>query len=184
MANEEFSVQVVGFMEKGAGQKLFSGVLEPLAFDVLCADGRLKGALHVSAEVRKAQAALIVDLRTFLMNDLRVDQHDLAVRIFLERNIYNSDAARDADLRRGESNAVSGIHRFEHVFSELLQLCIEDGDFGCGLFADRVRPFNDGINQSLERLGRDSSVGVSFIRYQRRTIRVSSRKSGGARRIQ
>ena len=56
-------------------------------------DLRLNVPLHVGAEIRQAEAAFAVDLRTFLMNDLGIDQHDPSVWIFLERDIDDCNAA-------------------------------------------------------------------------------------------
>src|SRR5438874_1110350 len=48
------------------------------------------------------------------------------------------------------------VHRLEHIVGELFQIRVEEGDLGGRLFENRIRPFNDGIDHSLERFRPDS----------------------------
>ncbi len=61
----------------------------------------------------------------------------MAFGIFLEGDVDDGDAASDADLRRGEADAVGGVHGLEHVVDELLQFVVEDSHGLGGLFENR-----------------------------------------------
>ena len=103
-------------------------------------------ATHIFAEVGDAETAFTLRVAAFLVNNLRVDEDDLAVRIFFEGDVNHGDAARDADLRRCQTHAASGVHRLEHVLDKLLQFFIEDRDFLGRLLEDWISELYDGID--------------------------------------
>src|ERR1700680_2626249 len=53
--NEQYAVEVIDFMLKGAPQQLFSVHLEPLAILILCANRDFEGALDLLTDVRKTE---------------------------------------------------------------------------------------------------------------------------------
>src|SRR5215831_14121029 len=83
MADVELSVEMIGLMQQGASQQFFAGHLEGLALEVLRARGDFACPSDLFAKLRDAQAALVRGEAAFDMNDLRVDQHDLGIGIFL-----------------------------------------------------------------------------------------------------
>ena len=54
MGDVEFAVQVIGLVQEGASQQIFSGVLESFAIDILCTNGHDFGARHVFTKFRNA----------------------------------------------------------------------------------------------------------------------------------
>ena len=53
----------------------------------------------------------------------------------------------DADLRRGQTHTFGRVHRFEHVFDELVQIrCIEFSDVCAALFQHWMSVLDDRIN--------------------------------------
>ena len=80
------------------------------------------------------------------VDDLRIDQHDLGLGIFLEGDVDDGDALADADLRSGQAHAMRGVHALEHVVGQLAQLVVELGDGGGRLLQYRVAKFHDGID--------------------------------------
>src|SRR6185437_14323228 len=118
----------------------------PLAVDVLRADGDDFGPRYILAEIWNAQAAFALFLFAFRVDDLGIGQYQFGVGVFLEGDVDDGEALRDADLRRSKANALSLVHGFEHVVDELLQFVAELGDI-CGFgFQNRVSKFNDGID--------------------------------------
>src|SRR5215467_8700931 len=65
----EPAVQVIRFVQEGAGQQLFAGALEEFAVDVLSANGHGLGASHFFAKLWETQAALGAALAALLVND-------------------------------------------------------------------------------------------------------------------
>ena len=57
VADVELAVQVIGFVEEGAGEQFFSGLFEDFAVNILGADRDFVGAGDVFAEVGDAEAA-------------------------------------------------------------------------------------------------------------------------------
>src|SRR5258708_4798050 len=53
------------------------------------------------------------------------DEHRVGI---LEADVDDGKPLRDADLRRGETDALRGVHGLEHLIDELLELRIEDCD--------------------------------------------------------
>lgn len=146
MADVKFAVEVVCFVLKGAGQKFFASFFEDISFSVLGADGDGFRARHVFAKVGDAEAAFALGMFTGGVDDFRVDEDKLGVGIFFEGDVDDGDAPGDSDLRSGQADAVRGVHRFEHVVEESLQLRVEDGDLFRRLLQHRVAELNDGID--------------------------------------
>jgi hypothetical protein len=82
----------------------------------------------------------------FLVNDLRIDEDELGIRILFEGDVDDRYAAGDSDLGRGQSNPASGIHRLEHILGEFLQFLVEDCDLFGRLLEDRISELYDGID--------------------------------------
>src|SRR5271163_429677 len=99
----ELAVEVIGFVEQGAGQEFFSGFLEELAVSVLGADSYFVGASDVFAEVRDAETSLTLGLLAFGMNNFRIDEDEAGLGNFFESHVDDGYAAPDADLRCGEA---------------------------------------------------------------------------------
>src|SRR5215469_610362 len=115
-------IEMIGLMQEGARQQIFARLLELFAFGILRLKGDAFAAFHLLAESRDAQAALFPFLLALHTEDPRVDQHQLVVRVFAIRNVDNGDLSGKADLGGGEAHALGGVHGFEHVFQELMQL--------------------------------------------------------------
>jgi len=98
------------------------------------------------------------------VDDLRVHQHELFARVFFEGYIDDRQVLRDADLRRGQADAVGLVHGFKHFFNQLAQFGVEDRYRLGGFFEDRIAIFYDGVNHqqavsSLKFLASNCSEG-------------------------
>src|SRR5579859_7116264 len=146
MADVELAVEVIGFVKQGAGEKFFPGFFKNVAAGVLGADGDFVGARHILAELGNAEAAFALGVLAFSVDDFGIDQNELGFGIFLEGNVDDGNAASDADLRGGEADTVGGVHGFEHVVEELLQVVVKDSNRLGGLFQNRIAELYDGID--------------------------------------
>ena len=133
-------------MQEGPRQQLFSGVLEKLAGQILRAYRHGFGARDLLAKFGDAQAAFGAPLTAFFANDHRIDQNQPGGGFFLESHIHDRDSFRNADLRSGQADAASRVHRLEHVFHQLLELVIESGHYGRRFFQDRIAKFHNWVN--------------------------------------
>ena len=61
MADVELAVQVIGLVQKGAGQEFFAGLLENSPLSVLRAHLDFVRTSHVLAEIGDAQAAFALE---------------------------------------------------------------------------------------------------------------------------
>ena len=146
MADVKLAVEVVGFVEQGAGQQLFAGFFEDLALSVLGAHCDFVGARDVLAEVWDAEAAFTLRVFAFGMNDLWIDEDQLGVGILFEGDVDDGDALADPNLRRSQADSMRGVHRFKHVLDELPQFFIEDGDRFGGLLENGISVLDYGID--------------------------------------
>jgi len=85
-------------------------------------------------------------LAALFPDDLRIDDHHLRLGVFFERAINYCDALGNADLRRGQPHAMSRVHRLEHVFDQLLEFFVKDGDDVSRLVQDWIAVLHDGID--------------------------------------
>src|SRR6516165_4462151 len=147
----------------------------PLRWSVSCSKARASSSSPVTSNVSPLRFwARAVTLRArvtfsrnsgrlrqppFDVNDLRVDQHDFGLGVFLEGHVDHRDSLADADLRSGQPDSVSGIHALEHVINQLSKLVIELGNRGRWLFQNRIAVFDDGIDH-LEVL---QLLAVAFV---------------------
>ena len=115
MADVELAVEVIGFVQEGAGQQFFSGLLINFSVHILCTDGDLVGSGYVLAEFRDAEAAFALRVLAFGVDDFGIDENELGFGIFFKSYVDDGDAAGEADLRGSEADAVGGVHRLEHI---------------------------------------------------------------------
>src|SRR5437899_8414217 len=62
VADVKPALQVLGFVQEGAGQKSLADCLEPLALEILSADGDHVGPSHGLAELRQAETSFAAAL--------------------------------------------------------------------------------------------------------------------------
>src|SRR5262249_34189994 len=110
---------MIGFVEKGAGQKFFSGFLVDVSVNILGTDRNLVRARDVFAEVGNAKASLALSVLAFGMNNFRIDQNEFGFGILFEAHVDYGDTASDADLRGGKADPVGFVHGLEHIFDQL-----------------------------------------------------------------
>src|SRR5256885_4053158 len=104
---------MIGLMQKGAGEQVFSSFFVGLAVRVLSSNCNFVRTGDVLAEIGDAEASFALSVAAFGVNDFRIDEDKLGFGIFLEGDVDDGDAAADADLRSGQSDAMRGVHRFE-----------------------------------------------------------------------
>src|ERR1017187_2054344 len=128
VADVELAVEVIGLVQEGTGQEFFPGFFIELAVNVLGANRDFVGTRYVLAKIGDAEASFALGVAALRVNNFGIDEDEFGAGIFLEGNVDDGDTAADADLRGGQSDAMGGVHRLEHVFDELLQLFVEDSD--------------------------------------------------------
>ena len=97
--------------------------LKGVAVSILCADFDAIRAFDGAVPLRQAQAALAALLLALPFNDLRVHKLNkiLALPFRDVRFHHNAGAADNADLRRGETDAVRLRKRLLHIVQKLMQ---------------------------------------------------------------
>ncbi len=103
----------------------------------------LRSALHLLANFRKTEAALLFVLLPLAKDDLGIDEHQFLRRILSLAQVDDGDALGHGNLRRGQPNTLRGIHGLEHVVDEFLQLRVEFGYRLAGLREHRLGIFDD-----------------------------------------
>src|SRR5437667_11470362 len=110
MTDIELAVQVISLMEKGAGEQVVAGFLKPISVRVLSAHRSLAGTRDGFAKSGNAEAAFILFVLSFSVNDLGIHQHQLRLRILFESYIDDGKSLGNTDLRRCQADSVSCIH--------------------------------------------------------------------------
>src|SRR4051812_15299626 len=108
------AVEVIRLVLEGSGQQTVCGQLEPLAFGVLRTNCRLVRPGDLLAKPWDGEAPFLAGLRSFAADNLGIDHDEPGRGVFARRGVDDGDAPADADLRRGESDALRGVHRLEH----------------------------------------------------------------------
>src|SRR5581483_7375281 len=116
---------------------------------VLGAHRDLARARYRLAEFGDAEAALILAVPSFDVDDLRVHQNEFRVGILFEGDVDDRQPLRNADLGGRQANTVGGIHRLEHVFHQLFQVTVEITDGSSRFLKYRVAKLNDRINHLI-----------------------------------
>src|SRR5438046_1618397 len=110
MTDVELAVQVIGFVEKSAGKQVVADFLKPISVRVLSAHRSLAGTRDRFAKSGNAEAAFILFVLSFSVNDLGIHQHQLRLRILFESYIDDGKSLGNTDLRRRQTHSVSRIH--------------------------------------------------------------------------
>lgn len=154
MADVELAVQMIRLVEKGAREKVLARLLVPFAIDVVSADNDLLGASDVFAKLRNAQAAFTLRVLPLGVNDLGVGEDELGIGVFFECDINHGQPLGDADLWRGQANALGFVHGLKHVCDQLLETVSELGHRLGRFFQNWVSKLNDGIDHEVVVYGR------------------------------
>src|SRR4029079_19370941 len=85
-------------------------------------------AHHVVPDAGDREAALLALLLALAEDDHRVHERVRRPRRVLLRHVDHEDALEHADLVRGETDAVVGLHRLAHVGREVGERRVELGD--------------------------------------------------------
>src|SRR5271170_2147559 len=146
VGDEEHAVEVIDFVAEGAGEQAFAAAFELGAGGVLRADGDVLRAFDVAAKTGERETAFFLALLAFGVNNLGIGEDHFRFGNFAVGDVNYGEAQADTDLRRGETDAVRGVHGFEHVGDELLEVLVEFFHALAGSFKHRVAVFHDRMN--------------------------------------
>src|SRR5438128_12700648 len=110
MTDVELAVQVIGFVEKSAGEQVVADFLKPISVRVLSAHRSLAGTRDRFAKFGDAEAPLILCVLSFSVNDLGIHQDQLRLGILFESYIDDCQPLGNTDLRRCQADSMSRIH--------------------------------------------------------------------------
>src|SRR5712692_1522891 len=116
MLDEENAVEVINLVAEGAGKQVFAANLERLALGILRFYGDELRPDDVAAKAGNGEAAFFFALFAFSMNDFGIGEDDFGFGVLAAGDVNDGDAKGKADLRRGEADALRGIHGGEHIF--------------------------------------------------------------------
>src|SRR6185369_13885253 len=134
------------------------------------ADRHGPGALDVAVDVRDRQTTLFGLLYYSVgREDGRIDESELR-----PVDVDHRQSLGAAHLRRGEADALGGVHRLEHVGDELAQLVGDLGDGLCRLAKYRVAQHPD-VEDAHPAVTLEAAVGLLIfaIRPRSTITRVS-----------
>src|SRR5687768_4298383 len=117
VVDEELAVQMIDLVLKAPREQFVGIDLDRLSLTVLRLDDDAHRALDVGIDVWNREAALFALLRSFAQQDFRIDD-DVPRTV----DVDDGHALGAPHLRRGEPDALGGVHRLEHVVHELLEL--------------------------------------------------------------
>src|SRR5271156_284995 len=161
VGDEENAVEVINFVAERASEEAFAAAFKGSARRILRADGDVLRALHVAAKSREREAAFLFALLAFGINNFGIGEDHFCLGNFSVGDVNNREAQADANLRRGEPYTRGGVHGFEHVRDELLQVVVE-------FFHPLAGGFEDGVAVFHNRMNHRQLVPMRSARFQAR----------------
>ena len=116
------AVEVIHLVLKRAGEQALALPLILGAGAIQALDDDARGTHDGGVELRDAQAAFVFELHAVAFDERRIDHDHQAVRLAADREIDDEDAQRHADLRRRQPDARRGVHRFDHVVDQSIDV--------------------------------------------------------------
>ena len=101
-------------------------------------------ALDIAIFARDRQTAFLADLRTLCLLDFRIDRDNRSITIL---QVHNEKPTQNANLRGGQTDAIIGVHGFEHIIDQGLQFIIKSGN-GAADFAQGIVPVFEYLSES------------------------------------
>ena len=108
--DEEDAVEMIDLVLEGARQQLFAIDLKPLAVHILARTRTFAARdtfSRISGRLRQPSSSFCLPS---LVDDFGIDENDLVFRIFLEAEVDDREPFRNADLRRGQPDAMGRVH--------------------------------------------------------------------------
>src|SRR5580698_9348547 len=158
--DEQDAVQVIDLVAESTGEQAFAAAFELGARRVLRADGDVLRTFDVATKPWQRKAAFFFALLAFGVNNFGIGQDHLRLRNFPIGDVDHREPQAHANLRRCEPHAIRGVHGFEHVRDEFLEVLVEFIHTLARSFQHRVAVFHDRMNhlQSVPMLGSQMNV--------------------------
>src|ERR1700733_2184486 len=158
--DEEDAVEVIDFVAESTGEQAFAAAFELGARRVLRADGDVLRTFDVAAKTWQRKAAFFFALLAFGVNNFGIGEDHLRLRNFSIGNVNHREPQAHPNLRRCQPHAIRGVHGFEHVRDEFLEVLVEFFHTLARSFQHRVAVFHDRMNhfQSVPMLGSQMNV--------------------------
>src|ERR1700679_2033423 len=149
--DEEDAVEVIDFVAEGAREQAFAAAFELGARRVLRADSDILRTFDVATKTWEREAAFFFALLAFGVNNFGIGEDHLRLRNCSIGDINHCETQAHANLRCCQPHAVRGIHGFEHVRDEFLDVLVE-------FFHALARSFQHGVAVFHDRMNHLQSV--------------------------
>lgn len=127
--DEEFAVEVVGFMLDGAAEKLVGLKLDFLALKIVGPHPDFAGPTHFCVKTGKAEATFFVLGRGMAFNDLGIDENLFLIFLLgVGGGIQDEKSKGECDLVGGQADASGLVHQVEHNANGRSQVVIDACD--------------------------------------------------------
>jgi hypothetical protein len=126
--HKEHAVQMVNLVTQAPRHQPFGLDSDLLPFGALASYYHSLRPRDRFAEIRHAQTAFVIFLRSLSEDDFRIAQNDEFARPFPYRKIYRGESNIDSDLRSSQSDSRSRIHGLDHVPDYFLKFFVEGHD--------------------------------------------------------
>lgn len=159
--DEDAAVEMIHFVLKRAREQPVALDEAKLAVAIETLDDSSLRAGDRRCEAGHAEAAFILELHAFALDEHGVDEHLQILRLATDRHVHHEDPQRRADLRRCEADPRGRIHRGNHVVDERLDVVGEVSDVGARAVQHGSTVFDNGADHAsrdqaapaLSRLG-------------------------------
>src|SRR5580698_5729392 len=158
--DEQDAVQVIDLVAESTGEQAFAAAFELGARRVLRADGDVLWTFDVAPKTWEREAAFFFALLAFGVNNFGVGEDHPRLWNFSIGDINHCETQAHANLRCCEPHAIRGVHGFEHVRDEFLDVLVEFFHALARGFQHGVAVFHDRMNhlQSVPMLGSQINV--------------------------
>src|SRR5262245_57147684 len=173
MIEKKDSVEMVHLVAESTREKVAALERDVLPVEIDPAEHYFFWPPNIRRKTWNAEAPFFFVLLSLSYDNLRIDNREQVPFFFASSCVRNHDSLRDTNLRRGQSDARSLVHRLGHILNELHIGVGDVGDDGGWLVQNLVAPKQNGsnhkfnVNTWLSIAPLPVPFGRGFYRWQR-----------------
>src|SRR6266850_2469019 len=120
VSNEQDSVAVISLVQETTSSQPAGFPFKSFPLHVLSSQHRMVGSFELCMDLTNRQAGFLAALFTIDRSDFGIGSHQLDAF-----TVHDKQTKRQTDLRCGQADTASIVHRLEHVLDQRFQLAVK-----------------------------------------------------------
>lgn len=126
LVDEQHPVEVVRFMLNNPSDHAVEVDVDLIAGEVIRIQVNFLRTFHLGIESRQTQTALFRFVRSFRLGDDRIDRNELLILLlWVRRWIHDEQPVGQIHLVCRQPDPFGFVHQLEHLFDDLLDVCVD-----------------------------------------------------------